>query len=80
MTLNKILQRENDRLKEDLEDLRDSDICTFIWSWDVFQENLRLWDGMTGLACDLRPRQCSSGYVHTTDGKHLLCEGLSYHD
>ena len=51
MQLNKVLQAENDRLKKDLKESRDSDITTFIWSWDMFQENKRLWEVVEGMTC-----------------------------
>jgi len=56
MTLNKTLQRENDRLKKDLEDMRDSDILTFLWSWDMFQENRLLWELIEGMICSVNTK------------------------
>jgi len=53
MQLNKVLQRENDRLKEELKETREHDILTFVWSWDMFHENQRLWELVEGAKSDL---------------------------
>lgn len=53
MKSNKELREENAELRKSCDELLESDICTFIWSWDMFQENQRLWEELEGLACDL---------------------------
>jgi len=53
MKLNKVLQAENARLKEDIEELRENDLVNFLMIWDLLEKKGLLWDAVEGLACDL---------------------------
>lgn len=86
MKLNKALQVENDRLKEEITELRELDIRNFVMIWDLIQEKILLWEeGLAGLACDLQllysfeDAGIESGYAITKTGK-LYSPGLSYHN
>jgi len=77
MQLNKVLQAENDRLKEEVKELRDESINDFMFGWHLFEENQRLWEVLDGLACELVLYRL--GYVHISNGsEQLLCLGLNY--
>lgn len=56
MQLNKVLQRENDRLKKELNELREEDMRWHVRWWYLRAENLRLWDLVDGLACTVTGR------------------------
>lgn len=53
MKLNKVLQAENTRLNEEVEELRGNDLVNFLMIWDLLENKGLLWDTVEGLVCDL---------------------------
>ena len=53
MKLIKVLQTDNARLKEEIEELRSASIGDFVMIWDLLEVKGLLWDAVEGLACDL---------------------------
>jgi len=51
MQLNKVLQKENDRLKKEIDELRNDSLTDFMHIWKLIHENLRLWEVVEGMQC-----------------------------
>lgn len=63
MKLNKVLQSENDRLREEVNELRTADMNWHVRWWYLWEENLRLWGLVEGLTCTV-PGRKSDKNIH----------------
>ena len=51
--MNKVLQRENDRLKEEIIELREDDMNWHVRWWRLWESNALLWELVEGMECKL---------------------------
>lgn len=71
MQLNRVLQKENDRLKKEILDLRKDDMNWHVRWWKLWATNTLLWEFVNGLACTRTGRK-SDKNIHRED--HFMTE------